>query len=159
MIKISWLRLFFFLIYCIVNDAAASELPKAKDWRGRYAFAGPHAEDFYELPAIRDAVIQLVGERRYHLLASWNTFTPIDTDGDSMVIAGCKPHDCSEYSAATLIEGGKISVCLFEESTLYWFLSGQKVPLTRAGDNQHCNFVTIELARQSLAAMFSRGRE
>lgn len=134
--------------------AAASDLPKASVWNGKYPF--DLKPGFYATPALKDAATALIGAKRYkQVLIGWSVAAPIATDGDSLLAWGCKPHDCGDNHQSTLVDGGKVAICISEAGTATWYAPDLKTPAARPAAslaNGGCQFETVAEARQSLAA-------
>jgi len=128
---------------------ASGPLPKAAQWNGKSP--NEMKPGFYANPALRAAGSALLGAKRFEEITSrWNVTAPIQADGDALLAWGCKPHDCGDNQQATLIDGGRVMICVTDAGTSHWFVPDRKQPL--AAGAAGCNFETVKDARQGLAA-------
>ncbi|MBK8174421.1 MAG: hypothetical protein IPK66_03810 [Rhodospirillales bacterium] len=143
----------------LASWAAASDLPSAAQWQGKYPF--DLKPGFYENAALRDAGTRMLGAKAYKdILLGWNTAAPILAEGGTLMAWSCKPHDCGENNQATLIDGDAVRICIYQKSKITWYVPDNARPLTKAVTNasppalaKGCNFQTIDEARQSLKAI------
>lgn len=134
--------------------AASGGLPKASVWTGKYPF--DLKPGFYESAALKEAASALIGAKRYkEIMLGWSVAGPIATDGDALLAWGCKPHDCGDNHQSTLIDGGKVAICLTQGGTATWYAPDLPKPAAQKAAslaNGGCQFETVAEARQSLAA-------
>ncbi|WP_223291835.1 hypothetical protein [Defluviicoccus vanus] len=134
--------------------AATTELPKASAWNGKYPF--DQKPGFYANAALKQATTALIGATRYkEVMLGWSVAAPIVTDGDALLAWGCKPHDCGDNHQSTLIDAGKVAICILQGGTATWYAEGLAKPVSSriTGDGSTaCQFETVSQARQSLAA-------
>ena len=141
------------LLPLLPQPAFAADLPKASVWNGKTPF--DLKPGFYDNAALRQAATALIGAKRYkEVTQNWGVVAPIVIDGDALLAWGCKPHDCGDNHQSTLIDGGKVAVCILQGGTATWYAEGLAKPVTQrvADGNDACQFGTVAEARQSLAA-------
>ena len=88
-------------------------------------------------------------------MLGWSVAAPIVTDGDALLAWGCKPHDCGDNHQSTLIDGGRVAICIAQSGTATWYAEGLSKSVARpiTGDASNaCQFETVQAARQNLAS-------
>jgi hypothetical protein len=123
------------------------------EWDRKYPPEGPNGADFYKLASIRTALVNLVGLQFYrHVILEWTTYSPIIATEDTMFVEGCKPHFCPDDQVTTIVQGRKITVCVYHvleprssdvfsrPSERLWYLQGAALPAVERDpdDNDGC---------------------
>lgn len=164
----TFVRPFVRLVLCVVTlmvaaavlPVRADDWPEPIEWYGSYPSDGPNGANIYKLASIHAALARLVGEQIYRrVILAWETQPPILTDGVTMLIEGCKPHACDTDQFTILLEGRRISVCIFHvsipnsdsvpapwPSERLWYLEGVDLPVVERDpkDRDGCHFRSID---------------
>jgi hypothetical protein len=145
--------------------ARADDWPDPAKWAGKYPHKGPTRRSFDELPSIRAALVQLVGEQFYrHVIMEWTEYFPIQVDGNTMLVEQCKPHgDCGDDHVTMVIQGRHMTVCAYHRfppsvagsdwlDERIWFFEGIGLPVVELNprDAGGCLFDTVDEARAKL---------
>jgi hypothetical protein len=112
-----------------------SESLMGEAWRGRFSvkvealprgqtspdasdlekYVGKYPSDLFKhVPAIKTRLRQLLGASYPTFMERMETQTPIEKDGDTLVMRGCAAHECTEEEALLAIDlnDGKLYVAL-----------------------------------------------
>jgi len=153
------------LVPAAAPPARADDWPDPAKWDRKYPFDGPNHADFYRLASIRAALLNLVGEQFYrHVILEWTGYTPIIATSDTIFVTGCKPHACDTDEVTTVIQGRRISVCVYHvfpssglstvisPSERLWFIEGVGLPAVERDpdDNDQCTFESMDDLRVKL---------
>ncbi len=161
--KVQWLQRFvlsaaFLVAVASARPAKADDWPDPAKWDGKYPYSGPRA-DFYRLTSIRAALLKLVGEQFYeNIILESYLYNNIIATGDTIFVTGCMPHNCGAEQVTTVIQGRKISVCLYYafrtqnlDSALWpaerlWFIEGVGLPAVEhdPDDVDQCTFESMD---------------
>lgn len=123
--------------------AAAADLSALSAWQGKYPWdkIGGHA--FFEVPALRQAIADAVGDGKIvaGMMKLLDSGPAGEIEGfDGRLIAWvCRQHDCdaSNWSLIVTPSSGDVLICLFDESRNggrpAWYRKGQKPVVAGSG--------------------------